>query len=373
MKLIFQYNKLAFLSCLVVVMIITSCSNNNFQKSNTPTKSLEVPIDVSDSSLSLTPTLTAIKTITATPIFDISTPVPDPLTFTLPTPGAVPVSSWRPPLYPVPWALAEFDHFYFTRPVLADEVNWPLPFYRYGNVEFGDDRPHTGVDIVAPVGTPIKATGSGTVVWAGYGLFYGYEEPEDPYGLAIAIEHDFGFDGQPIYTAYAHLSEINVERGERVQIGEIIGKSGQTGNVTAAHLHFEVRVGANDYFHSVNPELWTSPPQGWGVLVGRVMSSGSALLYSQEIRITSLATGRKWFVQSYGTTEVINRDANYRENFVLSGLPAGEYEIFIPNSGYEHRFGIHIIPGAVTFFTYRGFNGFSTAKPLGILPDNIPE
>jgi hypothetical protein len=55
-----------------------------------------------------------------------------PFRFILPTPGAEPVSGWRPPLYPVPWAVSAYDHFYFARPIAADNVNWPLAEYRYG-------------------------------------------------------------------------------------------------------------------------------------------------------------------------------------------------------------------------------------------------
>ncbi|MCH7662239.1 MAG: M23 family metallopeptidase, partial [Chloroflexi bacterium] len=252
------------------------------------------------------------------------------------------------------------------------DVNWPLPFYRYGNAEFSLGIPHTGIDIVAPAGTEILATGPGTVVWAGFGLFNGFEDPDDPYGNAVAIQHDFGYKGDPLFTVYAHMSEALVARGQRVQLGDIVGLVGETGQTTGPHLHYEVRLGGNTYFHSVNPELWMSPPQGWGVLVGRVMSTGSALLESHEVRITSLETNRRWYVKTYGTTDVINRDRNYQENFVLSGLPAGTYEIFIPYLGYEHRYGVRIYPGAVTFFTYRGFNGFSTSKPLGILPSSMP-
>jgi len=310
----------------------------------------------------------AHATITAAP----ATLVTDPLRFTLPTPGALPVSSWRPALYPVPWALSSLDHFFFTRPVTADEVNWPLPDYRYGNAEFTLGIPHTGVDIVAPAGTEVLATGAGTVVWSGFGLFNGFEDPDDPYGIAVAIQHDFGYEGEPLFTVYAHMSEAIVKRGQRVQLGDVVGFVGETGLTTGPHLHYEVRLGGNTYFNSVNPELWMSPPQGWGVLVGRVMSTGSALLESHEVRITSLETNRRWYVQTYGTIDVINKDKNYRENFVLSGLPAGIYEIYIPYLGSEHRYGVRIYPGAISFFTYRGFNGFSTSKPLGILPKSMP-
>src|SRR3989304_4903687 len=99
------------------------------------------------------------------------TPSPVPFQFNLPTPGAEPISGWRPPLYPVPWAVSPYDHFYFARPIAADQVNWPVPDYRYGGVFFAPNIVHTGVDIPTPAGTPIMAAGPGTVVWAGWGVF----------------------------------------------------------------------------------------------------------------------------------------------------------------------------------------------------------
>ena len=83
-----------------------------------------------------------------------------PFRFFLPTPGAEPVSGWRPPLYPVPWAVSAYDHFYFARPIAADNVNWPLAEYRYGAVFFAPNIVHTGVDIDAEEGTPILAAGA---------------------------------------------------------------------------------------------------------------------------------------------------------------------------------------------------------------------
>ena len=89
-------------------------------------------------------------------------PSPVPFQFSLPTPGAEPVSAWRPPLYPIPWAMSPYDHFYFARPIAADMVNWPAADYRYGGVFFGRNIVHTGVDIPTPEGTPIMAAGPWT-------------------------------------------------------------------------------------------------------------------------------------------------------------------------------------------------------------------
>ena len=217
---------------------------------------------------------------------DAPTSTPLPLRFDLPTPGAEPVSGWRPPLYPIPWAVSPYDHFYFARPISADNVNWPLAFYRYGGIFF-DDVVHTGVDIPDDIGTPILAAGPGTVVWAGWGLFT--EAPlntDDPYGQAVAIKHDFGYRGQPLFTVYAHMEAVNATLGQWVNTGDVIGYVGETGQTTGPHLHFEVRLGENTFHNTYNPELWMSPPQGWGVLVGRIMDEKDDLLrwYNVEIR-----------------------------------------------------------------------------------------
>jgi len=89
------------------------------------------------------------------------------LEFSFPTPASEAISLWRPPLYPVPWALNPFDHFFFVRPIAADEINWPLANYRYGGIFFGTDIVHTGIDIPAPRYTPVYASGAGKVSWAG--------------------------------------------------------------------------------------------------------------------------------------------------------------------------------------------------------------
>jgi murein DD-endopeptidase MepM/ murein hydrolase activator NlpD len=90
------------------------------------------------------------------------------------------------------------------------------------------------------------------------------EDLTDPYGLAVALRHDFGYDVRRLYTVYAHLESTLVWPGQRVEAGEQIGSVGDTGRATAPHLHFEVRLGENRYFDTRNPELWMVPAEGWG-------------------------------------------------------------------------------------------------------------
>jgi len=91
----------------------------------------------------------------------------------------------------------------------------------------GDVRMHTGIDYAAGTGAPIKAAGSGIVVWAG---------PRGGYGNAVIIDHRNG-----LATLYAHQSRVNATVGQKVSTGQVIGFVGQTGMSTGPHLHFEVR------------------------------------------------------------------------------------------------------------------------------------
>jgi murein DD-endopeptidase MepM/ murein hydrolase activator NlpD len=303
-----------------------------------------------------------------------SSPAPDPLRFVFPAPAAAPVSAWRPPLYPTPWAPSPYDHFYFSRPVSADEINWPLWDYRYGG-SFFVNIIHTGIDIPTPKGTPVLAAGAGKVVWAGYGLYRGGNDPTDPYGLAVAIMHDFSYLGDRLYTVYAHLDRIDVVRGQVVSAGEQIAVSGATGHATGPHLHFEVRVGKNDFFSTRNPELWLVPPQGWGVLVGRVMDAAGRVVHEQRVIVSARTSRQNWAAQTYGD-EAVNSDTYYQENVVISDLPAGFYDIRIPYLGKEHIQQIEIRPGQITYFTFRGSHGFSLEAPeppgAGFTPESLP-
>lgn len=92
----------------------------------------------------------------------------------------------------------------------------------------GGRRAHKGVDLAAPVGTPIYATADGTVSRASW--FSGY-------GLFVSLEH-----GAEMQTRYGHMSRLNVAEGQRVHKGDVIGFVGSTGNSTGPHLHYEVRV-----------------------------------------------------------------------------------------------------------------------------------
>lgn len=115
---------------------------------------------------------------------------------------------------------------------------WPLR----GDVtrEFGirGTTKHDGIDISAPIGTPIKAANSGRVLYSGNEI--------RGYGNIILIEH-----GQGFITVYAHNEANNVAEGEKVRRGQIIGRVGGTGRTSGPNLHFEIRMNNRP----INPRL----------------------------------------------------------------------------------------------------------------------
>jgi murein DD-endopeptidase MepM/ murein hydrolase activator NlpD len=300
-------------------------------------------------------------------------PTIQPFRFFLPTPGAEPVSGWRPPLYPVPWAVSAYDHFYFTRPIAADNINWPLAEYRYGGVFFAPNIVHTGVDIDAEEGTPILAAGPGTVISADWGLYTEAEgNKNDPYGQAVVIRHDFGYKGQNLYTVYAHMSKIIAVVGQHVETGDVLGLVGHTGATTGPHLHFEVRTGGNTFFTTYNPELWTAPPQGWGVLVGRISGEKGELLNQYPLEVHPYPADKpihKAFTYAQGP---VNSDPYYQENMVLSDLPAGIYKILINYKDKDLQGFVEIYPGQVTYFTFTDKFGFQIVPPPAPKLDFLP-
>lgn len=116
------------------------------------------------------------------------------------------------------------------------KLAWPLDSHRISSPfgprihpKFKTRSMHTGIDLPAPKGTPVKAAGDGVVLYAGW--IRGY-------GQIVILDH-----GNQMSTVYAHLSAITVQEGAKVSAGSTVGRVGSSGVATATHLHFEVRIG----------------------------------------------------------------------------------------------------------------------------------
>jgi murein DD-endopeptidase MepM/ murein hydrolase activator NlpD len=125
-------------------------------------------------------------------------------------------------------------------PVKAAEATGALPTFRWpvrGKVitSYGaktNGKANDGINLAVPEGTPVKAAEDGVVAYSGNEL--------KGYGNLVLIRHSNGY-----VTAYAHASELLVKRGDTIKRGQIIAKSGQSGEVGSPQLHFEIRKGSS--------------------------------------------------------------------------------------------------------------------------------
>ena len=114
--------------------------------------------------------------------------------------------------------------------------DWPLrgpissPFGSRVHPVFKTKSFHSGLDISAPRGTPVKAAAPGEVLFEGW---------MRGYGQVVIIDH-----GRNYSTVYAHMSSTQVKEGQTVKVGSVVGAVGDTGTTTGYHLHFEVRTGS---------------------------------------------------------------------------------------------------------------------------------
>lgn len=123
---------------------------------------------------------------------------------------------------------------------------------------------HTGLDIAARTGAPIRSAGSGVVIHAGW---YG------SYGYTVKVRHSDGSVG-----LYAHMSRVGVKVGQRIDFGMYLGAVGSSGNSTGPHLHWEVRKPGDRYGQQYDPRDWVrraTPSSGSG---GRSYSGGPLTL-----------------------------------------------------------------------------------------------
>ncbi len=304
---------------------------------------------------------------TETPIAPtIETPILPQPTGTVPT---RPQPTLTPALIPIRSLISKLDCG-----EIFCQVNWPgildrpiSPAYQdrievaypYGSTRNGTLDPHHGVEFYNSAGTPVLAAAAGEVVFAGtdeltvLGPYTGF------YGNVVILRHNDlpGLALGPVYTLYAHLSTIDVAPGQYVEAGNRIGLVGSTGAADGAHLHFEVRVGENDYAHTTNPLLWFAPKSGFdgvdeamlaGLILDRWGEPLSQFAFSLDLLSGEDSDSGKYYPETYYPVG-LNSFPNLDENFVRADLPSGDYRVALV-AGKLYAFEVSLEPGSLTFF-----------------------
>lgn len=344
---------------LLLAPLLSSCNAPTVQAdtpaSEPPAPAVSYATTTPTHTPSQPPTIT--PTPTDTPILPSDTPSPTATRTPYPTKDPAATATAVPTFAP---ASGEFaPHFWFIRPIPAGYQDYVDPNYRYATTQNGAYRPHHGVDIPNPEGTPVVAIGAGEVIFAGPDWDVTFGPNPFFYGNLVAILHDETYNGQPVYTLYGHLSQVTVAAGQRIGPGEIIGLVGGTGVALGGpHLHLEVRVGYNDYTSTRNPELWLRPYPRWGTLAGRVTDENGNLvpIANITIRSTALDDPDDGPVSRYTVTYATggtNPDDIYGENFVVMDLPPGQYQVTVNNGTRTQNATVTIRPDSLSFIEFR--------------------
>jgi hypothetical protein len=215
--------------------------------------------------------------------------------------------------------------------------------YRYASTANGTRDPHHGVEIGRDYGDPVHAAADGTVIFAGPDKVAVYGPWTNFYGNMIVIRH-----ADDLFTLYAHLSKIEVQTGQAVQAGQKIGEVGQTGAATGSHLHFEVRQGeVENYFSTVNPELWLLPTQADFGVVALSVVDGKGDFQRARLTVENHSDSGEvlaaYYLDTYHPQMAVRE-----ENAALSDLPAGRYRIALIQNGYLYERWVEVQSGKLT-------------------------
>lgn len=274
-------------------------------------------------------------------IIEATTPTSThPITPTIPSP------TFTPPALP---QTAPDEHYWLRRPVAEGGVVWTNKHYPYGSTRGGELRPHHGVEFDVPYNTEILAAASGAIVVAGNDAAAAYGPETNFYGNLVVIQHDFSYNGQPVFTLYGHLNRPLVTVGQRVNAGDVIGLSGATGVADGPHMHFEVRLGQNSYEATRNPLLWLWPFPDRGTVVGRVTFPNGALAYEAPVRLERIDAPSRYAATTTYAGETLNADELWNENFALDDVEAGYYRLTVTAGDTKFTQELWVYPRRTSF------------------------
>ena len=288
------------------------------------------------------------------------------LTFT-PAASLAPTLTKTPSPSPVPCdPAADFcivtSHFLLARPIAPLWMDEFDPSYLYGTTQNGAREPHHGLEFENASGTPVLAAADGVVAVAGKDDQVVYGPTANFYGNLVVLEHHFPGIIQTVYTLYGHLSRIDVQVGQLVRTGDRIGAVGSSGEAIGSHLHFEVRLGNNDYDSNRNPLLWLKPLKAQdgsrlGVLAGRLQDAQGNPIHTRGLNIQYYPDPAGSVEGTYPTETYapekhpVRGDDVWMENFALGDLPAGAYRLSIVWAGKVIERTVQVQPAALTLVT----------------------
>jgi murein DD-endopeptidase MepM/ murein hydrolase activator NlpD len=291
----------------------------------------------------------------ATPAPSASTETAQAPTVPSPTPAPSATPSPLPTASPVPCDPASADYcivegyFVLERPISPDGVQTTDRSYAYGSTLGGAREPHHGVEFPNPRGTPVLAAAAGQVFFAGDDRTEKFSPWNNFYGNLVILEHHLV--GQTFYTIYAHLAQIDVVTGQSVEAGQTIGAVGMSGSASGHHLHFEVRLEAQNYDSTQNPHLWLVPLPETGVLSIRFVNAAGQFVATQP--------NIQYFPDPSGLPAQAWQPELYApgmppawENALLGDLPAGRYRITYLWGGVLYERWIEIQPGKLTLVSF---------------------
>ena len=300
----------------------------------------DTPAATSTPTASPTPSATPTATITPTPSV---TPTPsDSPTPTLAPRATVSLGSLPRP----PDGFGGASHFLFSDPGLG----FIASSYRYGSVGPAQHfAPHHGVDFSAPAGAPIGAVAAGTVYYAGNDLERVFGPQPNFYGNLVVLQLNEAWNGRIVYALYGHMDQVQVETGQPVNPGDILGTVGATGVALGPHPHLEARLDLPEsYWDTRNPELWLAPLAGTGTLALRVTNAAGNFLPGVRVNFVCGDAAPR-YLETYWYNGV-NPDSEYGENAAMMGLPPGfcDFEANIAGEQVVLKDAV-IKPGALTF------------------------
>lgn len=351
-------------STLLVTLVLVGCARPNALAGGLVARTATRPGVIVTPTTPLPPATfqpTAEDEVTGTPP---SGPLPTSgATITPLSPAGPQVNSQTPT--PTPCAsqacASAATHFWLDRPIPAGQgyVDYVDRSYPYGATQNDMREPHHGVEFPNGTGTPIIAAAGGTVVVAGDDQVTAYGPSTHFYGNLVVVELDQRLDSRPVFNLYGHLQTVSVAVGDQVAAGDPLGTAGSTGVAIGPHLHFEVRVGANDYGSTRNPELWIKPividGQATGAIAGRVVDQSGRLIDEVTVVIRPVDTRsdrpRNRYPLTYAADELINGDDRLQENFAIGDMPAGLYSVAVNTTRIQQQ-NVSVEPDQVAWVTF---------------------